>query len=240
MEREQQRRIVEALILASPEPIAAARIAALLPRCNPSQVRGLVKELNEEYVEQRRAFEIWEVAGGYQLRSLPEFAPYLKQIQNTRPLRLSPAALETVAIVAYRQPVTRSEVEHIRGVDVGAVLRSLLERQLIRIAGHREVPGRPIIYATTRRFLEVFGLTKLGDLPTLRDLAELAPGVTIDGEPDESEVADEEGVASPELSEASTAPEVDAESAPAESIAPEAKRESAPATATPPPPSATH
>jgi segregation and condensation protein B len=240
VEREQQRRIVEALILASPEPIAAARIAALLPRCNPSQVRGLVKELNEEYVEQRRAFEIWEVAGGYQLRSLPEFAPYLKQIQNTRPLRLSPAALETVAIVAYRQPVTRSEVEHIRGVDVGAVLRSLLERQLIRIAGHREVPGRPIIYATTRRFLEVFGLTKLGDLPTLRDLAELAPGVTIDGEPDESEVADEEGVASPELSEASTAPEVDAESAPAESIAPEAKRESAPATATPPPPSATH
>ena len=95
MEREQQRRIVEALILASPEPIVAARIAALLPRCNPSHVRGLVKELNDEYAQQRRAFEIWEVAGGYQLRSLPEFAPYIKQIQETRSLRLSNAGTET-------------------------------------------------------------------------------------------------------------------------------------------------
>jgi len=190
VEREQQRRIVEAVILASPEPIAAARIAALVPRCNPSQVRALVKELNAEYVEHRRAFEIWEVAGGYQLRSLPEFAPYLKQVQVTRPLRMSSAALETVAIVAYRQPVTRAEVEQIRGVDVGAVLRSLLERQLIRIAGHREVPGRPIIYATTRRFLEVFGLAKLGDLPTLRDLAQLSPDVEVDDEPSEDGAED--------------------------------------------------
>jgi segregation and condensation protein B len=150
VEREQQRRIVEAVVLASPEPIAAARIAALLPRCNPSQVRALVKELNDEYAQQRRAFEIWEVAGGYQFRSLPEFAPYLKQTQETRPLRLSNAALETLAIVAYRQPVTRAEVERLRGVDAGAVLRSLLQRNLIRIAGHREVPGRPIIYGTTR------------------------------------------------------------------------------------------
>jgi segregation and condensation protein B len=188
VEREQQRRIVEAVILASPEPITAARIAALLPRCNPSQVRALVKELNDEYAEQRRAFEIWEVAGGYQLRSLPEFAPYLKQIQETRSLRLSNAALETLAIVAYRQPVTRAEVEQIRGVDGGAVLRSLLQRHLIRIAGHRDVPGRPIIYATTRRFLEVFGLAKLGDLPTLRDLAQLAP----DAEPEGFEASEGE------------------------------------------------
>jgi segregation and condensation protein B len=180
---EQQRRIVEAVILASPEPIAAARLAALLPRCNPSQVRALVAELNAEYVEQRRAFEIWEVGGGYQLRSLPEFAPYLKEIQTTRPLRLSQAALETLAIVAYRQPTTRAEVEHIRGVDAGAVLRSLLERQLLRIAGHREVPGRPIVYATTRRFLEIFGLSKLGDLPTLRELNDLAAEVEGDAEP---------------------------------------------------------
>lgn len=169
----QQIRIVEAVVLASPEPIAPTRIAELIPRCNPSQVRALVKQLNEEYAEQRRAFEIWEVAGGYQLRSLPEFAPYLKQIQKTRTLRLSQAALETLSIVAYRQPVTRAEVERVRGVDVGAVLRSLLDRQLIRIAGHREVPGRPIVYATSRRFLEVFGLAKLSDLPALRDLAEL-------------------------------------------------------------------
>lgn len=174
MEREQQRRIVEAVILGSPEPIAPARVAAVVPRCNPSQVRAFVDELNAEYVESRRAFEIWEVAGGYQMRTLPELAPYLKQIQTTRPLRLSPAALETLAVVAYRQPVTRAEIEHIRGVDAGAVLRSLLDRHLLRIAGHREVPGRPIVYATSRRFLEVFGLAKLGDLPTLRAIEALA------------------------------------------------------------------
>jgi segregation and condensation protein B len=172
---DQQRRIVEAVILASPEPISAARIAELIPRCNPTQVRAHVKALCENYVEDRRAFEIWEVAGGYQFRSLAEFAPYLKQIQKTRPLRLSQAALETLAVVAYRQPVTRAEVEHVRGVDGGAVLRSLLERDLVRIAGHREVAGRPIVYATSRRFLEVFGLPKLADLPNLRDVEALSP-----------------------------------------------------------------
>lgn len=182
MDKDQQRRIVEAAILASPEPIAPTAIAELIPRCNPSQVRALAVELNAEYVETRRAFEIWEVAGGFQFRSLPEFAPYLKQIQKTRPLRLSQAALETLSIVAYRQPVTRAEVEQVRGVDVGAVIRSLLERQLLRIAGNREVPGRPIVYATTRRFLEVFGLAKLGDLPTLRALDELS---TLDAPPDQ-------------------------------------------------------
>lgn len=173
MDQDQKRRIVEGIVLGSPDPITPSRIAELIPRCNPSQVRGFVKELNEEYVEQRRAFEIWEVAGGFQLRTLPEFSPYLRQIQKTRPLRLSPAALETLSVIAYRQPVTRAEVEHVRSVDAGPVVRSLLERGLIRIAGHREVPGRPMVYATTRRFLEVFGLGKLGDLPALRDLAEL-------------------------------------------------------------------
>jgi len=174
VDRDQQRRIVEGVVLASPDPIPASGIAELIPRCNPSKVRTLVKELNDEYSESRRAFEIWEVAGGFQFRSLPEFAPYLKQIQKTRPLRLSQAALETVSIVAYRQPVTRAEIEHIRGVDAGAVLRTLLDRHLLRIAGHREVPGRPIVYATSRRFLEVFGLAKLGDLPTLRAIEALA------------------------------------------------------------------
>ena len=174
MDQDQQRRIVEAVILASSEPISAARLAELLPRCNPTQVRALVKDLADEYVAQHRGFEIWEVAGGYQLRSLPEFAPYLKQLQKTRPLRMSQAALETVSVVAYRQPVTRAEIDHIRGVDSGGVLRSLLDRQLVRIAGHREVPGRPIVYGTTRRFLEVFGLGRLDDLPTLRELEEIA------------------------------------------------------------------
>jgi segregation and condensation protein B len=197
VDRDQQRRIVEAAILASPEPIAPTAIAEFIPRCNPSQVRALVQELNAEYVEQRRAFEIWEVAGGFQFRSLPEFAPYLKQIQKTRPLRLSQAALETLSIVAYRQPVTRAEVEQVRGVDAGAVLRSLLERQLLRIAGHREVPGRPIVYATTRRFLEVFGLAKLGDLPALRDLAELADSEGVETDEPQGVETDEDAVVTP-------------------------------------------
>ncbi len=175
MEPEQQRRLAEALILASPDPIPAARLADLIPRCKAAAVAELIEALNADYREQGRAFEIAEVAGGFQLRTLPEFAPYLQQLQQTRPLRLSPAALETLAIVAYRQPVTRAEVEFVRGVDVGAVLRSLLERKLLRIAGHREVPGHPLVYATSRRFLEVFGLASLDDLPTLRELSDLTP-----------------------------------------------------------------
>src|SRR5262245_57782482 len=175
MEREEQRRIAEALILGSPEPVSAQRLAEIVPGVRAAQVPDLVGEINAEYAEQRRAFEVVEAAGGYQLRTLAEFGPYLQQTLSSRPLRLSQAALETLAVVAYRQPVTRAEVEHVRGVDVGAVLRSLIERRLVRIAGHREVAGRPLLYATTRRFLEVFGLARLEDLPTLRDPEELAP-----------------------------------------------------------------
>jgi segregation and condensation protein B len=175
MERVEQRRIAEALILAAAEPVSAQRLAEIVPGVRPAQVQGRVDELNAAYAEQRRAFEVVEAAGGYQVRTLGEFAPYLQQTLSTRPLRLSPAALETLSVVAYRQPVTRAEIEHVRGVDVGAVLRSLIERHLVRIAGHREVAGRPLLYATTRRFLEVFGLARLEDLPTLRDLEELAP-----------------------------------------------------------------
>ena len=174
MERSEQRRIVEALVLASPEPVTAARLASVVPDATPGLARELVEELNREYAEQGRAFEIVEVAGGYQLRTRLDLASYVRELQPRRTVRLSRASLETLAVIAYKQPVTRAEIEHVRGVDAGAVLRSLLERDLIRIAGHREIPGRPMLYATTRRFLEVFGLASLEDLPTLRDLAELA------------------------------------------------------------------
>ncbi len=174
MERSEKRQIVEALLLAAQEPLPAARIASVIPRATPKLVSELVAELDEEYRQQDRAFEVREVAGGFQLRTRSQFAEYLQQLQPDRPLRLSQAALETLSIVAYKQPVTRAEVERIRGVDVGAVLRSLVERKLVRIAGHREVPGRPMLYASTKRFLEVFGLAGLEDLPTLRDLQELA------------------------------------------------------------------
>jgi segregation and condensation protein B len=173
MDREGQKRIVEALVLGAPEPVSAQKIAEIVPGLEADEARAIVTELGREYEEQGRAFEIWEVAGGYQLRTRPEYASYLRLLHRERPLRLSRAALETLAVVAYRQPVTRAEVEAVRGVEADAVLKSLLDRQLVRIAGHREVPGRPMLYATTRRFLEVFGLTRLDDLPTLREMEEL-------------------------------------------------------------------
>jgi len=196
IEASEKRRIVEALILSSSEPISAARIAEIIPYCNPGQAKDLVNELNTEYVEQDRSFEIWEVAGGYQIRTRAEFSGYLQKLQKERALRLSQAALETLAIIAYRQPVTRAEIEDVRGVDAGATVKSLLERQLIRIAGQREVPGRPMLYGTTRRFLEVFGLERLKDLPTLRELDELAREQGLleqtaeDAPPTEGEVAE--------------------------------------------------
>jgi len=173
MDRDAKRRLVEALILAAPEPISAARLADLVPRGKPGLVSELVGELNEFYEANDRAFEIWEVAGGFQLRTRSDLAPWVQQMHEQRPARLSRAALETLAIVAYRQPVTRAEVEHVRGVDVGPILRGLTERKLVRIVGHRDVPDRPILYATSRRFLEVFGLPSLRELPTLRDMEEL-------------------------------------------------------------------
>ncbi len=176
MERAAKRQIVEALILAAAEPVSAAKIAVVVPHCTPELVCKLVEELNAEYNEQQRAFEIWEVAGGFQFRTRLAYARYLQQLQAQRPLRLSHAALETLAIVAYRQPATRAEIEHVRGVDVGPILRGLIERKLVRITGHRDVAGRPLLYATTPRFLEVFGLRSLEDLPTLRDLRELSGG----------------------------------------------------------------
>ena len=195
MDRAEQRRIVEALVLASPEPISAARIGRLVPDCRAGIAKDLINELNTEYQEQDRAFEIWEVAGGYQIRTRAEFSGYLQKLQKQRPLRLSRAALETLSIVAYKQPATRAEIEFVRGVEAGPVLKSLLDRQLVKIVGHREVPGRPMIYGTTRRFLELFGLATLKDLPPLRELEDLAREHGIDsGEEDEEAEQDEANV----------------------------------------------
>lgn len=173
MDRQEQRQWVEGALFASPGPVTAKRLSNLIPGCDTKMAHTHIRELNEEYEAQQRAFRIEKVAGGYQLRTLEALAPMLRALRPAPPLRLSAASLETLAIVAYRQPITRAEVEHIRGVEAGAVLRSLLERQLVRVAGHREVAGRPMLYATTRRFLEILGLDSLSDLPTLREMEEL-------------------------------------------------------------------
>jgi segregation and condensation protein B len=193
MDRNEQRRIVEALVLASPEPISAQRLSDLIPYVKPGKAKDLINELNTEYQEQDRAFEIWEVAGGYQIRTRAEFSGYLQKLHRVRPLRLSRAALETLSIVAYKQPATRGEIEEVRGVECGPVLKSLLDRQLVRIAGHRDVPGKPMVYGTTRRFLEVFGLGSLKDLPALRELDELAreQGLVRPDEADDDALTDE-------------------------------------------------
>jgi len=195
MKADEQRRVVEALILASPEPITLARLADIVPHLKPGRAKDLINELNTEYAEQDRAFEIWEVAGGYQIRTRAEFSGYLQQLRRERPLRLTKATLETLSIIAYKQPATRAEIEDVRGVDSGAVIKTLLERRLVRIAGHKEVPGRPLLYGTSKRFLEVFGLESIKKLPSLRELEDLAreQGVVLPGMIDESvdESADE-------------------------------------------------
>jgi segregation and condensation protein B len=172
-DRGEQKRIVEALILAAREPIGAVRLGQVVPGLNAAGAREIVAELRADYDREQRGFELVEVAGGYRVRTRPELADLVSRLDLERPARLSRASLETLAVVAYRQPVTRGEIEQVRGVDCGPVVRNLLERHLLRIAGHREVPGRPMLYGTTRRFLELFGLASLEDLPSLRDLDEL-------------------------------------------------------------------
>ena len=183
MKSEEQRRVVEALILASPDPITLGRLAQIVPHLKEGKAKDLINELNTVYADQDRAFEIWEVAGGYQIRTRAEFSGYLQQLRKERPLRLTKATLETLSIIAYKQPATRAEVEEVRGVDSGAVIKTLLERRLVRISGHKEVPGRPMLYSTSKRFLEVFGLESIKKLPSLRELEDLAreQGVELPG-----------------------------------------------------------
>jgi segregation and condensation protein B len=138
--------------------------------------RVLVKELVGELVGEyrHRGFRLDEVAGGFAFRTSPAFSPFVRELGEKKPVRMSRAQLETLAIVAYRQPVTRPEVDEVRGVDSGAALKSLLERELVRILGKKDEPGRPMLYGTTPAFLEFFGLRALADLPTLREFTELS------------------------------------------------------------------
>jgi segregation and condensation protein B len=164
------RRALEALIFASDGPASAAQIRRALPELTPSRIPDLVAEINEELDREGRPYEIAEVAGGYQFRTRTAFAELLRAAQPERKVRLSRAALETLAFVAYRQPITRAELEDLRCVDSGAVLKVLAERGLVRIVGRRDAPGRPVLYGTSAGFLETFGLRSLSDLPTLREV----------------------------------------------------------------------
>lgn len=158
--------LMEALLLSTHHPLTAGRLAELMDLDSTKPVRKAVKELNAQYESGGRAFRIDQVAGGYQILTLPEFGEHLKKLhQKEADAKLTKAALETLAIIAYKQPILRADVEAIRGVACGETIRSLMEKHLVKIAGRAEEPGRPILYGTTKRFLELFGLNSLRDLP---------------------------------------------------------------------------
>lgn len=165
--------IVETLLFVAETPLSIDKIKLVLEIEDGKAVQNAIASLAEEYESQKRGFFLTEVAGGYQLRTRPEYQHWVKRMKRIRPARLSRAAMETLAIVAYKQPVLRSDIEHLRGVDCGGILRTLLEREFIRVLGRKDLPGRPIVYGTTKRFLEFFDLKTLSDLPTLKDLEEL-------------------------------------------------------------------
>jgi segregation and condensation protein B len=165
------RGLLEALIFASDKPLTANELARL-SSAPAKQVKQLLGEIQQSCVG--RGVLLDEIAGGWLFRTNVVFAPYVRELTSGRPIKLTRAQIETLAIVAYRQPVTRPEIDEIRGVDSGATLKLLLERDLLRLLGKKDEPGRPLLYGTTTYFLEFFGLRALKDLPTLREFTELS------------------------------------------------------------------
>jgi segregation and condensation protein B len=165
--------LVEALLFGADGPLRLERLVEVL-EVERSTVTATLQALQAEYTAQQRGFFLQEVAGGYQLRTRPEYSEHLRRLGRTRAFKFSRPALETLAIVAYRQPITRTEIEYLRGVDSASVLKTLLDKHLVRILGKKDVPGKPAIYGTTREFLELFGIPDLAALPTLKEFSELA------------------------------------------------------------------
>jgi len=166
--------ILEALLFVTAEPIPLTRLLALLGAVTKQEVEQALVSLGHDYEQEGRGLQLAEVAGGYRIVTKAEFAPWLKRLEKVKaPSKLSRSALESLAIIAYKQPIVRAEVEQIRGVETSGVIRTLLERKLVRIVGRKEEPGRPIMYGTTKTFLEHFGLRDLSQLPPLREFKEL-------------------------------------------------------------------
>ncbi|MCM8798246.1 MAG: SMC-Scp complex subunit ScpB [Candidatus Omnitrophica bacterium] len=170
MERGEIKHILEAILFVHHEPLLIERLKEVLGNVDSQLIRELLGELKSEYEQEERGFIIREVAGGFQMVSHPQYAPWIKKIYKTSQTeRLTLPTLETLAIIAYKQPITRPEIEEIRGVNVENILKNLLEAKLIRIVGRKEGLGRPILYGTTRKFLEYFGLNSLEELPKLEE-----------------------------------------------------------------------
>lgn len=187
--------LLEALLFANGDPLPLESLAAI-SKLADLEVREALAGLKTRYEQTNSGVELVEVAGRYQIRTKVFLAPFVRELKAGKPRRLSAAALETLAVIAYRQPVVRSDVEKIRGVDVTPTLKTLLERKLVRIVGHQESVGQPALYGTTDDFLKVFGLSSLSQLPTLRDLKELErdPGETVDEGVEENQPSEPESI----------------------------------------------
>lgn len=198
--------IIESVLFAAGTPLTIKRLSDILggPRRGPSnkEIAAALERLEQDYAPGRRGIQLVQVAGGYQLRTARENSEWVRAVFRERPQRLGRAAMETLAIIAYRQPATRAEIEAVRGVDADAAINTLLSRRLVRIAGRKEALGRPLLYSTTTDFLEAFGLKDLSELPSLKEL-----GPIID------EQAIEAAAAAPEASSESTEPVESVESA---------------------------
>src|SRR2546425_1311262 len=191
--------ILEAILFVSGEPLSVDRMLGVVEGVAREELMSALQALRADYAAEGRGLQLVEVAGGFQIATRPDCAPWIKRLERAKEgARLSRSAMETLAIVAYKQPVVRGEIEQIRGVDSAAVLKTLLERRLIRIVGRKDSPGRPILYGTTRQFLQAFGLKDLADLPALPDITELkeAEPFTVPNQDADAEASSEKGGAS--------------------------------------------
>ncbi len=169
--------VVEALLFASDTPLAGARIREVIGEITDEEIHEIVESLREDYRESGRSFDIYTIEGGFQVLSRPEFADWIEQLfVEKRKAKLSRASLETLAIIAYKQPIVKTEIEMIRGVGADGVIRTLMERNLVTITGRAEGVGRPLLYGTTAQFLNYFGLNELSDLPKMEEIREILRG----------------------------------------------------------------
>lgn len=173
MEIHELKQIIESLLFVATEPLPVERIKEVTGISDKKTILLALNEMTDQFKSENHALQIVEIAGGYQMVTLPENSPWIKKFLTVKTVgRLSKPGLETLAIIAYKQPIIRTEVEMIRGVDCGGVIKTLLERRLVRIVGRKEMPGKPMLYGTTREFLEYFGLNNLSELPTLKEFKE--------------------------------------------------------------------
>src|SRR5437016_8044498 len=187
--------ILEAIVFVSGEPLSVDRMLGVVEGVAREELMSALRALQADYAAEGRGLQLIEVAGGFQIATRPDCAPWIKRLERAKEgARLSRSAMETLAIVAYKQPAVRAEIEQIRGVDSAGVLKTLLERRLVRIVGRKDAPGRPIMYGTTRQFLQAFWMKDLSELPALRDIKELkeAEPFTVPNRDADADVSPEE------------------------------------------------